>query len=393
MVTAAKTRTRTDTPVVLALFFWGEGGGLIDGRRCATRIGAIRANWLGQIDSQKRKPIFITFERFARIASNLRFAILQGPETQFAKKGFRNPSGDSHESGRLSFGPFATIFGVFACFRTFGLSVSWKAFFRFFRKGFASQMGQLRGLHPYHIGTLDFKLLCAAMDFVAEFLGGRFLVAFTVLTAEKHTPKIRGKMRWKDSVKTFRFSVRFSVHFSVRFFGAFFGEQLLASKSWKFVQNPFCKRDPLAVSGNSWPSIFAIWNIHGKKAVQCEQGGALVFLDELQRHTSQTYPTGPDPLRTPPFANISLHMISSTWLAHEIPLARSEFGCSLVERGCSFLAYNWKLSAYNWASLLTIVLRALLLTIGALFCVTAGAFLLAIVAFLLPVGMWLCLST
>ena len=29
------------------------------------------------------------------------------------------------------------------------------------------------------------------------------------------------------------------------FFGAFFGEQLFASKSEKFVQNPFCKRDPL----------------------------------------------------------------------------------------------------------------------------------------------------
>ena len=28
------------------------------------------------------------------------------------------------------------------------------------------------------------------------------------------------------------------------FFGAFFGEQLFASKSEKFVQNPFCKRDP-----------------------------------------------------------------------------------------------------------------------------------------------------
>ena len=31
------------------------------------------------------------------------------------------------------------------------------------------------------------------------------------------------------------------------FFGAFFGEQPFASKSEKFVQNPFCKRDPLRI--------------------------------------------------------------------------------------------------------------------------------------------------
>ena len=29
------------------------------------------------------------------------------------------------------------------------------------------------------------------------------------------------------------------------FFGTFFGGQLFSSKSEKFVQNPFCKRDPL----------------------------------------------------------------------------------------------------------------------------------------------------
>ena len=52
---------------------------------------------------------------------------------------------------------------------------------------FASQMGMLRGFHPCHIGTLDF-----ALDFALdEFFGGRFSVAQTALTAEKHTPKIR----------------------------------------------------------------------------------------------------------------------------------------------------------------------------------------------------------
>ena len=37
---------------------------------------------------KKKKPYCHTFERFARIASNLRFAIFQCPETRFAKKGF-----------------------------------------------------------------------------------------------------------------------------------------------------------------------------------------------------------------------------------------------------------------------------------------------------------------
>ena len=53
------------------------------------------------------------------------------------------------------------------------------------------------------------------MDFLAEFFGGRFSVAFTVLTAEKHTPNIWGKIRWKISVKHSFFLVRFAVRFSV----------------------------------------------------------------------------------------------------------------------------------------------------------------------------------
>ena len=35
------------------------------------------------------------------------------------------------------------------------------------------------------------------------------------------------------------------------FFGAFFGEKLFASKSENFVQNPFCKRDPLTIAEQS----------------------------------------------------------------------------------------------------------------------------------------------
>ena len=37
---------------------------------------------------RRKTPIFITCERFARIASNLRFAIFGPPEARFAKKGF-----------------------------------------------------------------------------------------------------------------------------------------------------------------------------------------------------------------------------------------------------------------------------------------------------------------
>ena len=53
----------------------------------ATRIGAIRGYGFAQIDSQKT-PIFITFERFARIASNLRFAIFCPRKRDSQQKGF-----------------------------------------------------------------------------------------------------------------------------------------------------------------------------------------------------------------------------------------------------------------------------------------------------------------
>ena len=77
-------------------------------------LGAVRnANWGG---SQKKKNIFITCKLFARIASNLRFAIFR-PLKHDSQKGvqFRNPETirenqairanlqiDSRESGHLS---------------------------------------------------------------------------------------------------------------------------------------------------------------------------------------------------------------------------------------------------------------------------------------------------
>ena len=63
-------------------------------RRFAMRIGAIRF--------AEKTPIFlITCERFARITSNLRFAIFSPPEARFAKEGIRvgNPETIREESG------------------------------------------------------------------------------------------------------------------------------------------------------------------------------------------------------------------------------------------------------------------------------------------------------
>ena len=70
-------------------------------------------------------------------------------------------------------------------------------------------------------------------------------MAFTVLTAEKHTPKISEKNSVEKFGEIIPFFGAFFGAFFGTFFGAFFGEPPFASKSEKFVQNPFCKRDPL----------------------------------------------------------------------------------------------------------------------------------------------------
>ena len=69
-------------------------------------------------------------------------------------------------------------------------------------------------------------------------------MAFTVFTAEKHTPKIRGKIRVEKFGENIPFFGAFFGAFFGTLFGTFFGEQLFGSESEKFVQNPFCKRDP-----------------------------------------------------------------------------------------------------------------------------------------------------
>ena len=61
-------------------------------------------------------------------------------------------------------------------------------------------------------------------------------MAFSVSTAE-NIPREFGE----NSLETFGENI---LLFGA-FFGALFGDQLFASKSEKFVQNPFCKRAPL----------------------------------------------------------------------------------------------------------------------------------------------------
>ena len=108
---------------------------------------------------------------------------------------------------------------------------------------FASQMGVLRGFHPCHIGTLDFALCRAGFSgwiFWRPFFGG----IYCSYCRKTHT-KNSGKISEEKFGENISFFGAFFGAFFGTFFGEFFGEQLFASKSEKFVQNPFCKRDPL----------------------------------------------------------------------------------------------------------------------------------------------------
>ena len=69
-------------------------------QRFAMRIGAIRANWFARIDSQE-SPYSITFERFARIASNMRFAFFSAPNA-IRKKGVHLGNPEMIRANRLA---------------------------------------------------------------------------------------------------------------------------------------------------------------------------------------------------------------------------------------------------------------------------------------------------
>ena len=99
----------------------------------------------------------------------------------------------------------------------------------------------LRGFHPCHIGTLDF---CAAPRWIF-FSGCIFWSPFFGGIYSSYCRKTHTENSGKNSVEKFCETIpSFGALFGA-FFGTFFGEQLFASKSEKFVQNPFCKRDPL----------------------------------------------------------------------------------------------------------------------------------------------------
>ena len=106
-------------------------------------------------------------------------------------------------------------------------------------------MGMLRGFHPCHIGTLDFALCRAGFSgwiFWRPFFGG----VYCSYCRKTHT-KNSGKISEENFGENISFFGAFFGAFFGTFFGAFFGEQLFASKSEKFVQNPFCKRGPLTI--------------------------------------------------------------------------------------------------------------------------------------------------
>ena len=73
------------------------------------------------------------------------------------------------------------------------------------------------------------------MDFLAEFCRP-FFAGICCSYCRKTDTENAGK----NSVEKFGEDIPF--------LGALFGEQLLTSKSEKFAQNPFCKRDPWIIS-------------------------------------------------------------------------------------------------------------------------------------------------
>ena len=83
-----------------------------------------------------------------------------------------------------------------------------------------------------------------AMDFLAEFLVAAFRWHL-LFVLQKNTHRKFGKNSVENFGENNPFFGAFFGAFFGTFLGAFFGEQLFASKSEKFVQNPFCKRDPL----------------------------------------------------------------------------------------------------------------------------------------------------
>ena len=109
-------------------------------------------------------------------------------------------------------------------------------------------MGMLRGPQPCHISTLNFAL-CRDGIFWLNFLEAVFRWHLLVLLQKTHTEN-SGKISVEKFGENIPFFGAFFGALFGTFFGTFFGEQLFASKSEQFAQNPFCKRDPLRFCKN-----------------------------------------------------------------------------------------------------------------------------------------------
>ena len=87
---------------------------------------------------------------------------------------------------------------------------------------------QLEEHSASHFNTVGFSL-------VPPWLG-HFSMATAVFTAEKSTPRFRGNCRWKNVVR------------QLQFFGAFLVLFLTTtSETETFMQNPFCRTDPITI--------------------------------------------------------------------------------------------------------------------------------------------------
>ena len=115
--------------------------------------------------------------------------------------------------------------------------------FSFFRDNFCFLKGHVERLPPLthrHSGFCSVPWWIFWLNFLEAVFRWYLLLLLQKNTHRKFGEKFGGKIRWNIPF----FSAFFGAFFGT-FLGAFFGEHIFASKSEKFVQNPFCKRDPL----------------------------------------------------------------------------------------------------------------------------------------------------
>ena len=115
--------------------------------------------------------------------------------------------------------------------------------FSVFRDHFCFSKGHVERLPPLPHRHSGFSH-CARWIFWLNFLEAVFRRHLLFLLQKNTHRKFGEKFMEKFGETIPSFGAFFGAFFGT-FFGAFFGEQLFASKSEKFVQNPFCKTNPL----------------------------------------------------------------------------------------------------------------------------------------------------